>query len=1290
MRYRILIVVCLVFIISAKLLQAQLPQNYQWQITLRDYIASFQESDFALPIDNNGRLPLVTAETSLLLNNDDEWMYFWNSVRNRARDVPDPLLIRVAPEHFLLSSIEAGNDVRAWRPANIYNAAWWLDWKYPGNPYYTDPDIRNKLKNRLLVQAAVSIIMKRHHGSSGMDERMSGYIGPAYAYSLSKDVVPANVQEAFEEGLSYRFNEHLPHDQASRSHAPRGVHADMDFFSVVAMWYIAKGIGTQEAKEQAYDYAKTRVFRRHFWPTGYVDHGDGFDVSYQGMTNSMLIHLGLATNWDFMSDVMDRVYKLRAHISFPEPDSETSFAGPTHFSTSTPGDTWDEQQPYRAKWVLAAMQSDWAKYIPGRVGYSWFEDDWPEDGERSSDFIADRINKINFDDGHQQEAVAIPRNDSPPVWRDTRYQNVNQLASAYRGPDGFYSQFEAERNAGAEITKSPFERSENFIRSFPEVDLNYYEALDVTYEGTSDEWRKFVDWDWFKKNFLVAKFDTYATVIHTGRLSWWDYYISGLGGGALSAFWTPDTGPVLLGRGHGGQSPSGTEYHWNHPDGRTWRIWASHAISGQNSAGAFSTATRRYVNREYKLFDSNNQETTDETEAVWARVIVNDIIGDNATWIYRHGNTASTRTVENPGVLEEAQYRRIFDVREQGITIYSELTSDGSAGCDELWEMIPVYLGKKSSQQSAANTRIFFEVNDNWIEAGTSLQENVTRVKVERFNGEVFIVFTEPRSVKLSPVQSVHNRNIMVDLLGDNTHLPTETSVEYTISPVDLPVQESPGDVGLSSPDNNVEATSTTLTFQWKETAGEDSYHLQIATVPDFSSVSYENQNSNGTSQTVSGFAFDTEYFWRVRGRNGQADGNWSEVRSFITMSEITTFKTPLDSGWNTISSPLQPVNPAMEEVFDGINENIVIVKNHNGSVYLPTQGINDIGEWNYQHGYQLYVDGDHILTLTGRSSCSESNPVQLSQGWNILSYLNTTPMNVSQALSPISDKIKIVVNNAAHVYWPEYDINTVGDMIPGQGYKIKIKEDIQFSYPSCDVSAPNKIISGDTQSTKISEQAEIRPERYTIDFPNTGDHAIFLVQSSDFDDGDEVGVWSNNDELVGSGVAQNGKALVSVWGKNPVLSNDGNSPGAISGETLRLTLWSTGQQGEFPLSTTQVDRMSGSQQSEPVLRYRSNAVQVIDAERLHNTPEQFALEQNYPNPFNPTTVIRYGIPDPSQVRLEIYNALGQRIKVLVDDEQQAGHHQVVFNAGNIASGVYFYRLQAGRHTEMKRMVLVR
>jgi hypothetical protein len=90
-----------------------------------------------------------------------------------------------------------------------------------------------------------------------------------------------------------------------------------------------------------------------------------------------------------------------------------------------------------------------------------------------------------------------------------------------------------------------------------------------------------------------------------------------------------------------------------------------------------------------------------------------------------------------------------------------------------------------------------------------------------------------------------------------------------------------------------------------------------------------------------------------------------------------------------------------------------------------------------------------------------------------------------------------------------------------------------------------------------------------------------------------------------------------------------------------------------------------------------------------------FRLLQNYPNPFNPTTQIEYYLPTESNVRLEVYNMLGQRVKTLVNDSQQAGTYTVTWNATDVnnvsvASGVYIYKLQAGSSTLMRKMVLIR
>jgi hypothetical protein len=89
-------------------------------------------------------------------------------------------------------------------------------------------------------------------------------------------------------------------------------------------------------------------------------------------------------------------------------------------------------------------------------------------------------------------------------------------------------------------------------------------------------------------------------------------------------------------------------------------------------------------------------------------------------------------------------------------------------------------------------------------------------------------------------------------------------------------------------------------------------------------------------------------------------------------------------------------------------------------------------------------------------------------------------------------------------------------------------------------------------------------------------------------------------------------------------------------------------------------------------------------------TPTSFALRQNYPNPFNPSTNIRYDLPKEAFVRLSVYNLMGQEVAALVNEQQQAGVYELRFNALNLPSGTYFYRLQAGDYVEVKKMTFVR
>jgi flagellar hook assembly protein FlgD len=93
--------------------------------------------------------------------------------------------------------------------------------------------------------------------------------------------------------------------------------------------------------------------------------------------------------------------------------------------------------------------------------------------------------------------------------------------------------------------------------------------------------------------------------------------------------------------------------------------------------------------------------------------------------------------------------------------------------------------------------------------------------------------------------------------------------------------------------------------------------------------------------------------------------------------------------------------------------------------------------------------------------------------------------------------------------------------------------------------------------------------------------------------------------------------------------------------------------------------------------------------------PPDFSLSQNYPNPFNPSTTISYQLPETGGVKLEIYNLKGQRVKTLINTNQEAGYHSVIWNGTdtnnrNVASGVYFYRLSNPTKTISKRMLLMK
>ena len=99
----------------------------------------------------------------------------------------------------------------------------------------------------------------------------------------------------------------------------------------------------------------------------------------------------------------------------------------------------------------------------------------------------------------------------------------------------------------------------------------------------------------------------------------------------------------------------------------------------------------------------------------------------------------------------------------------------------------------------------------------------------------------------------------------------------------------------------------------------------------------------------------------------------------------------------------------------------------------------------------------------------------------------------------------------------------------------------------------------------------------------------------------------------------------------------------------------------------------------------------LTDVADENELPKEFSLSQNYPNPFNPSTIIKYALGGRQLVTLKVFDLLGREVTMLVNEEKPAGNYEVEFSInGRLASGIYFYRLQAGSYVETKKMIYLK
>ncbi len=411
-----------------------------------------------------------------------------------------------------------------------------------------------------------------------------------------------------------------------------------------------------------------------------------------------------------------------------------------------------------------------------------------------------------------------------------------------------------------------------------------------------------------------------------------------------------------------------------------------------------------------------------------------------------------------------------------------------------------------------------------------------------------------------------------------------------------------------------------------------------------------------------------------------------------------------LTSGWNIVSSHIMPGNAEMKAVFQALMDSGKLIKvlDEQGRALLKVGGnwVNQIGNWQATEGYMVKVNGDATLVING--GCVQlPTDIPLSLGWNIISYPTQTPKDGLAVVQPIiSVLIKVIDEQGKAILkvggnW----INQIGDFKAGEGYKVKV---------SANATLPVQAPSAAVAAVGIAEEMTAAPmDAQTLHYtpcwsgnPYNRMNFWFVGVNPAPQPGDEIAIY-DGDKCVGTA----GVTGPISW-QNPLIvtcsQEDNPTCGFTVGHNFQIRCWNAAANKEIiaPLNKIHSLDLSGSNITMPLFEANSDyAFMLDDKSAVEDEPGtakfQLYLAQSYPNPFNPVTTIAFMLPASGPVSLKIYNAAGQLVKTLADEDKVAGQYELTWNGTNdrgeaLSSGIYLAVLNAGRQELTRKMTMIK
>ncbi|MEL6355893.1 MAG: BACON domain-containing carbohydrate-binding protein, partial [Bacteroidota bacterium] len=361
-------------------------------------------------------------------------------------------------------------------------------------------------------------------------------------------------------------------------------------------------------------------------------------------------------------------------------------------------------------------------------------------------------------------------------------------------------------------------------------------------------------------------------------------------------------------------------------------------------------------------------------------------------------------------------------------------------------------------------------------------------------------------------------------------------------------------------------------------------------------------------------------------------------------------FGLQLSEGWNMISSFIDPDPANMLEILENVASQVVLIKDQTGATAVPNLGLNAIGDWNVMRGYQIKMLEETILDISGTPVQPALTPIELETGWQIIAYLLDGPRPVEGQFSGVVNQLDIVKDNEGNVYVPDYSINTLGDLEPGQGYKVRMLN------PATLIYAENFTGSPPSTSPAMSTQFPLG------DNFNTGQNATIIIPTQAIEGmlvpGDEIAVFNVMDSVAGSAVVEEGNIAITVWGDDPLTG--GAPEGMTEDEPYRFRIWRMSENRIYDAVATYA---SGDG------RYREDDIEIVmTLEIVTSIAEQpnFAPAKVYPNPLFGHLKISLDPSDPV-LRILVSDASG-RLLATIREEDIAP--EIQFSTDNWPTGI--------------------